>query len=60
MAERHQPTADHFRAKLVQELGPERGNTVKYAEAFELCEYGSQPSPEQLKRLFPFFGVDAR
>jgi hypothetical protein len=27
-----------------------------YAEAFELCEYGSQPSDEELKRLFPFFG----
>ena len=26
---------------------------IKYAESFEVCEYGSQPSPEDLRRLFP-------
>lgn len=26
---------------------------VKYAEAFEVCEYGSQPSKDEIKRLFP-------
>jgi LmbE family N-acetylglucosaminyl deacetylase len=49
-------TADRFRDKLVEELGPEKGKAVKYAEAFELCEYGSQPSDDELKTLFPFFG----
>ena len=49
-------TANRFRDKLVEELGPEKGKAVKYAEAFELCEYGSQPSEDELKRLFPFFG----
>jgi len=29
---------------------------VKYAEAFEICEYGRQPDHEELKKLFPFFG----
>lgn len=48
-------TADRFRDLLVEELGGEKGKAVKYAEAFELCEYGSQPSQEELKRLFPFF-----
>lgn len=56
MGDRHQSTADRFRAKLVEELGAERGNAVKFAEAFELCEYGSQPSATELKRLFPFLG----
>ncbi len=28
---------------------------VKHAEAFEICEYGTQPNKEELKRLFPFF-----
>jgi N-acetylglucosamine malate deacetylase 1 len=28
---------------------------VKHAEAFEVCEYGSQPDRAELKRLFPFF-----
>lgn len=29
------------------------GASVKYAEAFEICEYGARPSEEELKRLFP-------
>ncbi len=48
-------TADRFREKLVELYGS-RGSSVKYAEAFEVCEYGRRPSAEDLKRLFPFFG----
>ena len=55
---RYGPTADRFRGKLVELLGPERGKAVKAAEAFELCEYGSQPSKEELLKLFPFFGKE--
>lgn len=33
-----------------------RASGVKYAEAFEVCEYGSQPSEQDLKRLFPMLG----
>src|SRR5262249_24853153 len=40
--------ADRFRPKLVELLGPEQGQAVKYAEAFEICEYGSQPTRDQL------------
>ena len=47
--------ANRFRAKLVDLLGPERGKAVKYAEAFEVCEYGTQPNREELLRIFPFF-----
>lgn len=48
-------TANRFRAKLIEELGQDAGSAVKFAEAFEVCEYGSQPSPADLARLFPFF-----
>jgi N-acetylglucosamine malate deacetylase 1 len=48
--------ADRFRPKLIELLGEERGKAVKGAEAFEVCEYGSQPSKEELLRIFPFFG----
>jgi LmbE family N-acetylglucosaminyl deacetylase len=48
--------ADRYRRKLVELLGPEKGKAVQYAEAFEVCEYGTQPTKEELKRLFPFFG----
>jgi hypothetical protein len=43
----------------VERLGVGRGREVKTAEAFEVCEYGSQPTKEELNRLFPFFGEPA-
>jgi hypothetical protein len=46
--------AKRHRAALVEWYGEEAGNAVKYAEAFEVCEYGRQPTREELKRLFPF------
>lgn len=48
--------ANRFRGKLIDLLGEEKGKAVKYAEAFEVCEYGSQPSRKELLTLFPFFG----
>jgi hypothetical protein len=30
-----------------------RADAIKAAEAFELCEYGRQPTAEELDRLFP-------
>jgi LmbE family N-acetylglucosaminyl deacetylase len=48
--------ADKFREKLRSEFAdPEKARGVKAVEAFELCEYGSRPSQEQLFKLFPFF-----
>ncbi len=52
---RQSSEADRFRESLIQLYGEERGKTVKYAEAFELCEYGRRPTPAELKQLFPFF-----
>jgi N-acetylglucosamine malate deacetylase 1 len=53
--ERNAGAAKKFRTKLVELLGDERAKEVHYAEAFEICEYGTQPSREELLRLFPFF-----
>jgi N-acetylglucosamine malate deacetylase 1 len=47
--------ANKSRDLLVKLYGEQRGTAVKYAETFELCEYGSQPSEAELRRLFPFF-----
>jgi LmbE family N-acetylglucosaminyl deacetylase len=52
---RSRTLADRFRPLLVEWYGPERGAKVKFAEAFELCEYGRQPDQTEWKRLFPFF-----
>jgi LmbE family N-acetylglucosaminyl deacetylase len=46
--------ADRCRDKLVALYGEEQGQQVKYAEAFEICEYGRQPGKAELRRLFPF------
>lgn len=48
-------TAKRFRAKLRELYGPERGDKVQYAEAFEISEYGRRPNDEEIRRLFPFF-----
>ncbi len=47
--------ANRFREQLVQWYGPTQGAAVTYAEAFEICEYGRQPSREEIRKLFPFF-----
>jgi len=52
---RHANTANQHRELLVKFYGEEKGRAVKYAEAFEVCEYGRPPSPDELKQLFPFF-----
>jgi LmbE family N-acetylglucosaminyl deacetylase len=52
---RYAAVADRYRDALVKWYGAERGKAVKYAEAFEICEYGRQPDQAELKKLFPFF-----
>jgi LmbE family N-acetylglucosaminyl deacetylase len=41
------------RASLEKWYGKEKASTVKHAEAFEICEYGSQPNEDDIRRLFP-------
>lgn len=45
---------ERFQVKLVERYGTERARQIRFAEAFEICEYGSQPTSEQLQMLFPF------
>ena len=47
--------ANRFREALVKWYGSEKGAAVQYAEAFEICEYGRQPTTEEIRVLFPFF-----
>jgi LmbE family N-acetylglucosaminyl deacetylase len=50
-------TATRFRAKLRELYGPEQGDRVQYAEAFEISEYGRRPNAEEIRRLFPFYSA---
>jgi len=52
---RQRGEAERFREGLIKWYGQEKGAAVKFAEAFEICEYGRQPSPEEIRKLFPFF-----
>jgi N-acetylglucosamine malate deacetylase 1 len=51
----HQRIADKHRDLLIKFCGPENGQTVKYAEVLEICEYGHRPNEAEFKKLFPFF-----
>jgi len=41
------------RAGLEKWYGKEKGDTFKYAESFEIAEYGKQPTEADIRRLFP-------
>jgi LmbE family N-acetylglucosaminyl deacetylase len=43
------------RAALAKWYGADKAQTIKQAEAFETCEYGTRPNEADLRRLFPFF-----
>jgi LmbE family N-acetylglucosaminyl deacetylase len=32
-----------------------KADSIQYAEAFEICEYGRRPNDQDLRQLFPFF-----
>jgi LmbE family N-acetylglucosaminyl deacetylase len=46
--------ANQYRQLLAKAYGSVRGNQVKYAEAFEACEYGAPLDDSARRLLFPF------
>jgi LmbE family N-acetylglucosaminyl deacetylase len=53
--QRFADTAKRFNLQLVSWYGAETARKIKYAEAFEIGEYGRIPSKEEIRKLFPFF-----
>lgn len=45
--------AQRYRETLIRFYGEQAGKEVKYAETFEVCEYGRQPTEAELRVLFP-------
>ncbi len=43
---------------LVKWYGSARASKVLYAEAFEICEYGTQPTEADIRNLFPMLKVE--
>lgn len=52
---RKSPINENVKKSLEKWYGTSKASTIKYAEAFEICEYGRRPSDEEIKKLFPFF-----
>lgn len=50
---RDSKTADRFRKMLISKYGMEKGSSVRYAEAYELSEYGYALSGDEWNEAFP-------
>lgn len=49
---RNAAVAEQYRDRLIAQHGDESGKKVRYAEAFQLSQYGRQLPAEDLRRLF--------
>jgi hypothetical protein len=45
--------APDIRASMAKWYGEQHAAKAKYAEAFEICEYGAQPTEAEIRKLFP-------
>ena len=48
-----EPVTPEIRKSLEKWYGAKKATAVKHAEAFEICEYGQQPSETEIRKLFP-------
>ena len=55
LLDRFREVAEKHRELLIALYGEETGSQIKYAEAFEGCEYGAPLTSENIRILFPFF-----
>lgn len=53
MKQRNAAIADKYRDRLIETYGEEKGSAIRYAETFEICQYGRRPSPEEIRAMFP-------
>jgi LmbE family N-acetylglucosaminyl deacetylase len=51
--QRSADVANQYRDLLLKLYGDQKGRAVKYAEAFELNQYGSAATVDELKKVFP-------
>ena len=42
-----------LRKSLEQWYGAEKASKAGFVEAFEICEYGKQPNPNEIRKIFP-------
>lgn len=51
--EKRSAVTPEIKLSLDKWYGKEKADQVKQVEVFEICEYGKQPTQEEIKRLFP-------
>ena len=51
---RNSSVADKYKKELSEWYGASVADKTKYAEAFEICEYGRRPDKTEILKLFPF------
>jgi LmbE family N-acetylglucosaminyl deacetylase len=54
--QRNANEANQYRDLLVKLYGEQKGRAIKYAETFELNQYGAGVTADDLKKMFPTFG----
>lgn len=47
------PISDKARESLTKWYGSEKAKKALHSESFEICEYGKQPTDEEIRELFP-------
>lgn len=52
-----QPITPEVRRSLEKWYGKGKAEKITDAEAFEICEYGRQPTEEEIRQLFPMIGI---
>lgn len=57
---RFERAANEWRKALSRAYGKEDAAKARFAEFFEISEYGSRPSPEGIHELFPFLPRDKK
>jgi hypothetical protein len=53
---RTRPISAAVREALVRWYGADKAGKTQFAEAFEICEYGKQPTEDEIRKLFPMLG----
>lgn len=55
---RDKPLDRLTKACLKKWYGEEKATSTQHAEVFEICEYGTQPTTEELRKLFPMLSTN--
>ena len=59
LARRYEQQANQFRETLIKFYGAEKAKTIKYAQGFEICEYGRTPPDGRAAEAVSVLGFSA-